>query len=337
MEGECKIVSEQSIIEKIEKDKCDTNNLVVDTTLQGKRGYLSNTVSHYQLGSITVNQLFGEDFLILDTGTYFYTVVATTKVKCLELSKEDFTQIPKETIDHFKLEVYNRHKWIETRKIQLHHCLGKIIQIEPQQINFSENLREFKHKYPKANADILNSFRKKEISKMIRIEAMNSTQFTPPLANIKQESTTNSIMSQTTAHFANKAQIQFDRTLFLRNKIGLQKVDTSILNSPLSNKVQLTHAASSKASYMLLHPTTSRWRKKKQTALLPTVVRPLFINSLHSNDVEEDFKLKNLCSFRIGKKDINLLSDQRRLLITPNPFEALAKRKNSHRSMPPKI
>ena len=79
MEGECRYVLQQSILEKIELSKVD-DKIIVDSELQGKRGLLSNTIQHYQLGMTSIYQSIGDDFLITGIEQYLYTVIWGTVV-----------------------------------------------------------------------------------------------------------------------------------------------------------------------------------------------------------------------------------------------------------------
>jgi len=64
IEGECKLLMEHSTIDAITKIQNPNIKMIVDTSLQSNRGYISKSISHYNIGIIGMGQWFGNDGLV---------------------------------------------------------------------------------------------------------------------------------------------------------------------------------------------------------------------------------------------------------------------------------
>jgi CRP-like cAMP-binding protein len=178
-EGEVRLLKEKSTLEAIAYE--NGQGKYVDTTLQCKRGFLSESFSKFQLGEAIAGQWIGDDFLVLvNSTTYSYTAIARSKVICLELQREEYDTIPKDILNQFRKHILDRRIWILDRMKNVTHFVDKLMKTTST-VDYSESLAEKKKKLPLATMSAIDAIRKKELCKgMITIQSV------PNLLQVKE-------------------------------------------------------------------------------------------------------------------------------------------------------
>jgi len=180
-EGTCTIMSRQNpiyhpAIEKYIKvppdpkvtttPACGSVYKAVNTVLspaKTHRGYMSLSTNIYQLRTISEREWFGEETLLMDempTFKYEYSVLARTKVIALEISRENMKKFPRDLLEWFKGNAYNKTAWHNERKIELAESIGKIYHMDPMKNFLDEALLQVTKKFPQASPSLTTQIHK---------------------------------------------------------------------------------------------------------------------------------------------------------------------------------
>ena len=308
-EGEVRIIREKSTLEAIAQEnglgKC------VDTTLQTKRGYLSDSFAKFNLGQATPGQWIGDDFLVLESTEYAYSAIALTKVSCLELPREEYDTLPREVIRQFRKHILDRRLWIRDRMKNVSSFVDKLMKTT-NTVDFSESLAEKKQMFPLANIHAIDSIRKKEISMGLQkpMELHQTKQSSPSL--IDYLATERSSQSTTLRSFFRLSDNS------PKEECGEVKCTQFSIYKHMSGCIPLSYASSTKP-LNLMFPAISKQR-------LHSLSNKNLAQSSRSIVAEKPivlplkFQKKELNAFNIGKKTINLIYTRKDKPPTPNPY-----------------
>lgn len=333
-EGDVQIVSTNGVsIFKNEHHSPGRKNST--DTLQSKRGFLSQTLSSYQLGIVSKGQWIEDDFILIPhQQNYLYTAIASTKVKAYEFSKIEYDVMPSELKHFFIEQCKQRMRWIMARIDSINNKLNDVIKIDD--VKYDEKVIDAKKKFPNANSDMLSLICKKSMLMERESLSLHKTSTLPsspkrintfklPSPFLPTESNTlctfltatdpKPLPSKTSYHEKSKLQTIFNMTTRRSQSIATYP------SKYFPDRSKLCMAATSREINKLM-PTFPRTNRRKQNLQLdcPSCYSTQY-GSLYS-DIKSSLAKKNLNKFMIGKKIVNLLDldPGRYKITTPNPF-----------------
>lgn len=86
-------------------------------------GVFSQTLNSFQIGMVAQGQWAGDEIMVLRDDPFPYSVVASTVVEALALSKSDLlTKVPKEIRELIEQKASMKLEWVKKRLVEI--CLG---------------------------------------------------------------------------------------------------------------------------------------------------------------------------------------------------------------------
>ena len=166
-EGECLIMSKRNPIlfnqELLEK----SNETKYVKTI---RGYMSESTNTFQLGIITEGQWIG-DFIIVDKDfIYDYNIIAKTKMKVLQISKNDILKFPEEIKNSLGKNALSKKKWIEERSNEIAKIAQQVLKLDSNSVMIEETLRDVTKKHPSAISNALSNIHKTNFLKTPEVD-----------------------------------------------------------------------------------------------------------------------------------------------------------------------
>ena len=313
-EGEVRLLKEKSTVETVASE--NGQGKYVDTSLQCKRGFLSDSFSKYQLGEAVTGQWIGDDFVVFSNSTYPYTAIAKSKVICLELQKDDYDTIPDELLEPFRKHIIERREWILDRMKNVTQFVDKLMKIS-NTIDYSDSLEDKKRKLPLATMSVIDAIRKKELSKGLLLN-MPSDLTLPeiPLKEIRKHSLSNVEIKP-----SQKIRSLFRLSHPLSYTESIAKDSTTSQNGIakyLSKCTPLSYASATKPLNSIF-PVIQK-EAKPESKLMQSVSFSSHLSPTAGEIKIIRFGKKELNTFSIGKKTICLLSSRKAKPPTPNPY-----------------
>lgn len=145
VEGDCKRVSNANPTKR--------------PTSAPARGLMSKTTSCYNYGIVGSGEWVGDDS-ILKNECMVYSFIASTNVKALGISKENFLDhLPRDSIHKLKERVEDKLEWLESRKKNINSTI-KLNVYEKQENTLEKTIKHTENSYPVANSNaVLNLWR----------------------------------------------------------------------------------------------------------------------------------------------------------------------------------
>ena len=289
---------------------------VIDTSLRPKRGYLSKTLSNFQIGIYTTGQWLGDCCILSDDNYHLYSAVVTTaKFKCFQLSIQEYRLMPPEMKEWFVENAQGKAMWIAQRINHLMNNMNKVLMIDKPNINYNENLYDAKKKHPKASENALLSIRKKGIQTIMADNSADLLFFKSAVIVPSSLSESKKMYSISRKNSPNKMDEQKSITEFPK---------FSISRSENNRNKSILHQASHTKVLDTLVPISSQDKRVR------SVTNFHFSNPRNlelDEGIAKNLAVKNLNAFTIGKKSINVLALKNAAKPpTPNPFKCLNKR-----------
>jgi hypothetical protein len=291
---------------------------LIDTSLRPKRGYLSKTLSNFQIGIYTTGQWLGDCCVLSDDNIHLYSAVVTTaNFKCFQLSIQEYKLMPPEMKEWFVINAQGKAMWIAQRINHLLHNINSVLLIEKPSINYNENLIETKRKHPKASENALLSIRKKGIQNTIGDNSDNILYFKSALSTI----TPSTYIEAKTIHSLSRKNSP-SKFVGLKTVSEFPKFSDS-RDSTNRNKTILHQASHTKVLDTLVPVSTQDKRVRSISNFHSTNHRNIELEE----GIAKNLAIKHLNAFTIGKKSINMMELKNAMKPpTPNPFKSLNRR-----------
>ena len=159
--------------------------LKINTT--SNTGYFSSTINSFQLGKITENEWAGHEMLIFKNQPMPFSVIASTFVDVLEISKSNLlTKFHNDILINIEINAKEKFKFIQERAIEISKSMKKISYLDKYHELFDEKTTEVAKRYPQASKVALNNFKLQQVFGS-KSPISQSEKWTPrPMTNFKQ-------------------------------------------------------------------------------------------------------------------------------------------------------
>lgn len=129
-----------------------------DNKIITKKGYISDTLNTFQIGTKFEKQWIGEESLILEDGRYLYSAIAKNKVSTLEIFSNDFkAKFPREYVMKLTTAAKAHYEYLIDRMKSMTISSKHIYGIVEKQELYNKVYRNTKDSYPNASKNVLIS------------------------------------------------------------------------------------------------------------------------------------------------------------------------------------
>jgi len=132
--GLCKVMSIENPLDRIQDDELEIDNLQfgsVQMKKKRKRGFVSRSISRYQIKVVGPKEWLGEEILFEDLAwkeaEYSVIAIVTTTVLCI--SKENLNKFPSNVLQHIKQNAYEKLRWNVIRRNDLLQSIKRISKL----------------------------------------------------------------------------------------------------------------------------------------------------------------------------------------------------------------
>jgi CRP-like cAMP-binding protein len=125
------------------------------------KGYISETISTFQIGLRSKGQWVGEDILILNNLPFPFSIIAKTEVEALAISKQDLkSKIPSDFRHILEENARDKNNWLQKRIREITKTSQVIYKQDYKQLVYDKILNQLLNKHPLATNNAIKSFTK---------------------------------------------------------------------------------------------------------------------------------------------------------------------------------